>query len=242
MKINCDIGERGADHPVDRALMELIDIANLACGGHAGDSASVAAFRDLAKRFSVELSVHLSYPDRENFGRKTIPMALEDLLESLNDQFDMMDDVKMVKFHGALYNDCAKDPALAVPLAAWLKSRGVNRIITQFDSELAMACRKEGITVVGEAFAERRYSLDEKSGRLSLVSRDKDYASIHELEAALAHSLEIYKDQKVSGHIDNSDGHRIEKAPLLAETICIHSDSVIALELARSLKSAFGKE
>ena len=44
MKINCDIGERGIDNLTDLALMKLIDIANIACGGHAGDaSARLAA-------------------------------------------------------------------------------------------------------------------------------------------------------------------------------------------------------
>ncbi|MBE0665952.1 MAG: LamB/YcsF family protein, partial [Candidatus Aminicenantes bacterium] len=59
MRINCDIGERGHDHPVDRRLMEVIHIANLACGGHAGNSASVQAFRALAEENGVELAAHL---------------------------------------------------------------------------------------------------------------------------------------------------------------------------------------
>ena len=60
MKINCDIGERGADHPVDRQLMELIDIANIACGGHAGDDASIPFFCELAKKRKLIITAHLS--------------------------------------------------------------------------------------------------------------------------------------------------------------------------------------
>jgi len=238
MKINCDIGERGYDHPVDRALMERIDIANIACGGHAGDETSVKAFRELARRYGVEISAHLSYPDRENFGRTTIVMKEEDLLVSLDQQYALMSDVKMVKFHGALYNDCARDPGLAALLAGWLKKQGITGIITQFDSELALACGSMGITVVAEAFAERRYALDPRTGTVGLVSRTKDYASIHNLEDAVAHSTEIYKNQKVSACLETEKGLVYEDVPLRAETICIHSDSEIALDLAGALKEA----
>lgn len=236
MKINCDIGERGHDHPVDRSLMELIDIANIACGGHAGDIKSVNAFRELAEKYHVDVSAHLSYPDRENFGRTTIDMSLADLLASLDEQYSLISDVKMVKFHGALYNDCAASSDLAAPLADWLKEKGVARVITQFDSELAKACEARGLKVVAEAFAERRYALDEETGKLSLVKRSLDYASIHELDDAVAHSLEIQKKQQVTGHIDDGKGVRTKKAPLVADTICIHSDSPIAMELAGALK------
>jgi len=238
MKINCDIGERGHDHPVDRALMEHIDIANIACGGHAGDARSVEAFRELAVQYGVDVSAHLSYPDRENFGRSTIVLKDEELLNSLNEQYSLMEDVKMVKFHGALYNDCAADPEQAELLAGWLKSKGISRIITQFDSELADACSRRGITVVAEAFAERRYALNPATGRVGLVSRTKDYASIHSLEDAVGHSREISRNQKVSACRDTASGLVWEEAVLKAETICIHSDSEIALDLARALKEA----
>ena len=75
MKVNCDIGERGADHPVDRQLMELIDIANIACGGHAGDETSIHAFCQLAEQHGVTVTAHLSYPDRENFGRRSLDIS-----------------------------------------------------------------------------------------------------------------------------------------------------------------------
>ncbi len=42
ISINCDIGERGPDHPVDIELMSYIQIINLACGSHAGDYAVIS--------------------------------------------------------------------------------------------------------------------------------------------------------------------------------------------------------
>jgi len=83
MRINCDIGERGPGHATDRKLMEVIHIASLACGGHAGDSGSVKAFSALAEENGVELAAHLSYPDRENFGRRPMRLPASALLAAL---------------------------------------------------------------------------------------------------------------------------------------------------------------
>ena len=62
MLINCDIGERGIGHNIDDTLMSMIDIANIACGGHAGDVKSVEYYRKLAKQNGVKVTAHLSYP------------------------------------------------------------------------------------------------------------------------------------------------------------------------------------
>ncbi|QEN06567.1 LamB/YcsF family protein [Oceanispirochaeta crateris] len=242
MKINCDIGERGSDHPVDTALMQHIDIANIACGGHAGDNASIRAFRTLADRFDVDVTAHLSYPDKQNFGRLTMNIQQEELLHSLDHQYALMADVKTVKFHGALYNDAASDASLAKLLANWLQKNSINSIVTQFDSELALACENLGISVMAEAFAERRYALNPQNGKLSLVNRSKDYASIHELDEAVQHSLKIMNDQKVTAFYETDGQVKQKEAVLMAQTICIHSDSEISLTLATALQRAFGRE
>jgi 5-oxoprolinase (ATP-hydrolysing) subunit A len=240
ININCDIGERGADHPVDLQLMTLIQIANVACGGHAGDRESVTAFRKLADQNGVKVAAHLSYPDRENFGRQSIDISPENLQAALDDQYQMMPDVKTVKFHGALYNDACVDDQLALNLTEWLLGNGITEVITPFDSLLADSCRKNHILVLAEAFAERRYAWSEETGRLSLVSRKYDFASIHDCDEAVQHAVDIVKNRQVNATIENDAGEIKRKiVPIQAETICIHSDSVIALELAQKLAAAF---
>ncbi|MDC7235435.1 MAG: LamB/YcsF family protein [Spirochaetales bacterium] len=243
MKINCDIGERGADHPVDRALMEKIQIANIACGGHAGTAASVKAFRELAVLHHVEVAAHLSYPDPDNFGRFSMDIAFEDLLRSLDDQYALMPDVKMIKFHGALYNDCNADRALAEALGQWLAAQDMEKVITPFDSELAAVCREKGMTIVPEAFAERRYTLVKGTEQLALVSRTKEYASIHSVDEAMIHVRRILKEALVDvfTEVENGEPQKQER-PIEAQTICIHSDSDIALELAEALGAFLERE
>lgn len=240
ININCDIGERGADHPIDIQLMTLIQIANIACGGHAGDRESVIAFRNLAVENGVEVAAHLSYPDRENFGRTSMDISPETLKATLDDQYQMMPDVKMIKFHGALYNDACADNKRALVLIEWLLGKEITHVITPFDSLLADSCRETHISVVAEAFAERRYTWSEETGRLSLVNRKHDYASIQDCDEAVRHAVDIVKNHQVNAFIENNTGNAGRKlVPIQAETICIHSDSIIALELAQKLAAAF---
>ena len=233
--INCDIGERGPHHPVDIELMNYIDIANIACGGHAGDRESVSVFKGIADSLGVKVSAHLSYPDRENFGRLSVNMKIPDLLDSLVEQYSMLR-AGTVKFHGALYNDSVTDTDLASALSLWLKKMDVAEIIAPADSEIALLCADKGIDVIEEAFAERRYDYNSETGRLTLVSRKESHASIESLEEALAHSRNIIEKGIVAACADGMGMGKIIEVPLKARTLCIHSDSEIATALAKGLR------
>jgi UPF0271 protein len=234
--VNCDLGERGPDHPVDIELMQHVQIANIACGGHAGDAQSVALFRERAAANGVTVTAHLSYPDRENFGRTSLRLDADDLLASLDAQLSLMRGIKMVKFHGALYNDSAADPDLAAVLGQWAIENHIETIIAPSDSEMAASCHNLGIHLMAEAFAERRYTIDGTTGRLKLTSRQKAYACIHDCALAAAQAKSIAKDHQVEAVIEDENGQLHHKVCTIeAETICIHSDSPIALELAQTL-------
>jgi UPF0271 protein len=231
--INCDIGEQGPLHEGDRKLMDFIHIANLACDGHAGDRESVAAFAALAKERGVRLSAHLSYPDKPNFGRATMQLPEAELLASLKAQLALLPGVALVKFHGALYNDACRDAALAALLAAWVKRSGVTGLLAPADSELAAAAYKLDVNVLREAFIDRRYAWDE-AGHLRLADR-KAGGVITDLAEALAQAEDIIHRGRVnvSGSPAAPDWREIK-----ADTVCIHSDSPIAPELAGALRAA----
>jgi len=240
IKINCDMGERGSENPTDIELMKYIHIANIACGGHAGDKQSVQVFRDLAKKNQVEVAGHLSYPDRENFGRVSISISMDRLKSSLDEQYSLIPDVKMIKFHGALYNDSWVNPELAETLLSWLMENEIKKVIVPFDSALAKLCASTSIKVIAEAFAERRYTFNEKTGQLSLVNRKYEYASIHDCEEAVEHAVSMVENQQVNAYLeDDSNGTHQQKIPICVETICIHSDAVISLDLAKRLSKQF---
>ena len=236
MIINCDIGERGAEHPIDLELMNHIGMANIACGGHAGDAESIAAFSTIAQEKGLRIAAHLGYPDRANFGRVSMDITVKELLTALDRQLASSVEQSRVKLHGALYNDCNVNGLLAREIAVWLHSSHIREVVTPFDSELAGACQERGLAVCAEAFAERRYSWLAERGQLVLVSRNKHYASIHDLGEALEHSRKIIIEQRIDAVIEHEDGTLITSPqPMSAKTLCIHSDSEIALPLATGL-------
>lgn len=229
MITNADIGERGIDHPVDTQLMRWLDVANLACGGHAGSAASVEAFRELADEHDVGVSAHLSYPDPDHFGRRSMELPREDLLASLDQQHALMKDVGTVKFHGALYHDSERVPGLAQVLAEWCCHAKVHTLLAPWSSQMAEAARLVDIQILGEAFADRRYQWEAETGNLSLVPRTEDAACIDTVEEALQQCRGIALHAVVRS-VNDATPH-----PVTAQTLCIHSDSPIALTLAESL-------
>ena len=241
--LNIDIGERGPDHPVDRALMRYVDIVNIACGGHAGDADSVSTFRALAEKNGTMVTAHLSYPDKANFGRTTVNMPFGQLVDSLNAQLALLRGARAVKFHGALYNDCCANGVLAGKLVEWLVDAGISLVITLKDSELDRQCQRAGIRVLAEAFAERRYSYSGSTRRLSLVSRKQPNACIADCKEALENVRTIVECGKAQAFVqDGSHQPAVEMVDVEVDTICIHSDSTIALELAKGVAELLGKE
>lgn len=238
MLINCDTGERGISNETDLAIMPFIDVANIACGGHAGDASSVRFFLELAQRRGVIVSAHLSYPDRVNFGRASMQIGSAELRHALDIQFKLMMDTRWLKFHGALYNDSCHDEPLAATLADWAEQHGITHVVTQGDSALAVEARARKLVVVSEVYAERRYTLNDQ-GRLCLVPRNKPYASIAGVEEALEQARQLIQKQSVQAVVgEHPDGSPIlETRPLPGQTICVHSDSAIALQLVIKLSA-----
>jgi UPF0271 protein len=228
MLINCDIGERGVAHEIDDQLMAGIDIANIACGGHAGDGQSIDYYYSLAKKQAVKASVHLSYPDRENFGRSVIDIDDNLLLQSLDQQYARLSEVKTLKLHGALYNEANINKELALLLVNWAKRAGIREILCPQDSEVAHYCSIAGdgkIRVIHEVFLDRNYVYE--NNRLALKSRKEPDALINNIDEA----IEQFKNfQRYALVIDKKEYN------IKADTGCIHSDSENALSLLRAIK------
>ena len=220
MLINCDIGERGVAHVVDDKLMSMIDIANIACGGHAGNSKSINHYVNLAKLNHVKITAHLSYPDRENFGRKVLDISKSELLKSLDEQYALIAEVKTVKFHGALYNQANINEDLARVLLQWLEENEINEILTPSNSLLNTL--DSTIQVLHEAFLDRSYII--KDDKLQLSPRSLPNAVITDPKLALKQFQEIK-----SGRLLDQE--------LKVDTLCLHSDNTHALEILKAIKS-----
>lgn len=227
--LNCDLGE---GYPHDADLMKYISSANIACGGHYGDRDSMKRTIDLAIDNGVAIGAHPSYPDRENFGRRSTSIGFSQLSDSITSQIDSLrriarecgSDIIHIKPHGALYNDSANDGELAAMLA---------ECIANYDSSLALfglansvslqEGERFGLRVCGEAFADRTYDADGK-----LTPRSEPNAFVDNSEIALGNILQLIEHNILTATTGESLICR-------AETICIHGDGPNAVEFASRL-------
>jgi UPF0271 protein len=221
--LSADLGEGS---PGEEEIWPLITSANVACGGHIGDEHSMREAARLAREHGVRLGAHPSYPDRENFGRKSLSMSPDDLRASLIAQISALAafaPVHHVKPHGALYNDAHKDRALAAVIVSALDASIA--IVASDHSQMAAAAREAGVRVIREAFADRRYEPDG-----SLTSRSIPGSTLSVEEAASQAELLVSASAVIA-----RDGTRIAIA---FDTLCIHADMPNAVERLRAIRRA----
>ncbi len=224
--LSADLGE-GA--PGEDEIWPLIDSANVACGGHTGDLASMTHAAARARELGVRLGAHPSYPDRANFGRKSMTMPAAALRDSLIAQLDALRalaPVHHVKPHGALYNDAHRDRRLAEVIVEAV-GKGV-AIVCADSSQMAAVARERGVPVIAEAFADRRYRADG-----SLTPRSEPGSLLTVEEAAAQAALLAREGVAIAG-----DGSRVA---IRFDTLCIHADMEHAVERLRAVRQALGR-
>lgn len=228
--LNSDLGE---GESFDEELLGIVSSCNIACGGHAGDEASMASTVRVAIRNGVSVGAHPGYPDREGFGRVSGFLAGDELYESLTEQVTTLADVAAqlgaklmhVKPHGALYNDAVRDPALADIVArVAAEAPGSPAFMGMADTELERAAERHGLTFIAEAFVDRAYEPDG-----TLVSRSEPGAVHGELSVATTQAVGL----ATSGQVTARNGELID---VRADTLCIHGDTPGAPEAARAVR------
>ncbi|WP_350286196.1 5-oxoprolinase subunit PxpA [uncultured Croceitalea sp.] len=233
--INCDLGEGMGN---EKDLMPYISSCNIACGGHAGDEATIAQVMQLAKEYQVKVGAHPSYPDKENFGRIAMDITSEALKESIREQLVLFvkvaerTNVKInhIKPHGALYNAIAKEQVLAEVFLEAIRDYVKKSILyVPFGSIIANLAINQGFQVQYEAFADRNYNRD-----LSLVSRKKDIAVITDPQEVVAHLLSMVKE----GQVNTISGNSVT---IKADTFCVHGDTPTALKILAYLSKELPK-
>jgi UPF0271 protein len=223
--LSADLGEGSPD---EDQIWPLITSANIACGGHTGDAHSMREAARLARQYDVRFGAHPSYPDRPNFGRKSLDLAPDLLRAALIAQLSALHAIHPlhhVKPHGALYNDAHKNRTLAdIIIEAMQSIDGAMSIVAPDHSQMAIAARAAGMDVIREAFADRRYEADG-----SLTPRSLAGATLTIEEAAAQAALLI-----AEGVVIARDG---TKVAIAFDTICIHADMEHAVARLRAVRS-----
>jgi 5-oxoprolinase (ATP-hydrolysing) subunit A len=219
--LNIDLGELPDEAD---EFYELATVVNIACGGHAGDEASMRRSVALAKSHGARIAAHPSYPDREQFGRARMPMPLSLLYETIIDQTDALVHVVRqegatlwgAKPHGALYHAAAEDARIAgafldALVAAWPDGLTV---VGPTEGHLAGESQARRLAYAREGFADRRY---DEEGRL--VGRGEPGALLEDPDLSAEQALELAR----TGNVD---------------TICVHGDTPNSLAIARAVAKA----
>ncbi|EIP99908.1 putative lactam utilization protein B-like protein [Opitutaceae bacterium TAV1] len=246
--LNADLGEGS---PADEALLERVTSASIACGGHAGDAATMLRTVRAAKACGVRVGAHPGYEDREHFGRRARHLPPGEVRALVARQVGALaaicdsEGVSLahVKPHGALYNQAAADAGIAAEVIAGVMDSplpgdgrepvGRKRPVLIFappSSALARLAEEHGLPVCAEVFADRRYRADG-----SLASRDQPGALIESPADMCAQVLGILRERRVR----TLEGSWLA---LHGDTVCLHGDGPHALAFARTLRRALQKE
>lgn len=241
MDLNCDVGElpEALADGTQEAILREVTSANIACGGHAGDPHMMRATVEQALRCGTAIGAHPGYGDRANFGRVELKLSSKEIAASVYKQILTLAEIAErcgarighVKPHGALYNQAARDRAIARAIA-----EGVARwrrdvvLVGLAGSVMLEEFRAAGFAVAAEGFADRKYEADG-----SLRARKFRDALLHDPVEAAAQALRIATVEDVVA----ANGAVI---PLKVETLCIHGDTPgapqIAAAVRRSLEDA----
>lgn len=234
--LNADLGE-GAGH--DDELLALVTSANIACGFHAGDAETIRRSIEAARDRQVAVGAHPSLFDRENFGRKELPVKPDEVFEAVVYQVGIFQAIaeatgvrpNHVKPHGALYNMAVRDQELADAIGRAIAQVDTKLILfAPQNSALARAGKTNGLQIAHEVFADRNYL---SNG--SLVPRTRPDALLHDPEGAASRVVRMLGEGKVRS-VDGVD------VDVRAETVCLHGDTPGAVEFARALCSRLESE
>ena len=237
MDLNSDLGEGYGRWTLgdDAALLEIVTSANVACGFHAGDPATIDRTVRAAVERGVAVGAQVSYPDLVGFGRREIDVPPGDLTADVLYQLGALEAfarsagsrVRYVKAHGALYNRIVRDPVQAAAVAEAIRRYDpALPLLTLPGSAAAAAAAEAGIEAVGEGFADRAYTGD---GRL--VSRREPGAVLEDPGRVAARAARMATE----GRVGTVDGGEVA---VEVRSLCVHGDTPGAVELARAVRAA----
>ena len=231
--LNCDLGE-GGEH--DAAIMPLVSSVNIACGEHAGNLKLIQETVSSARHHATAIGGHPGHSDPEHFGRRPLPISPEAAADLVMNQVARIaavagDDLHHVKLHGALYHQVGSEKDLALAVSRCLKTDWPQLFLyAAAGSHLAAVAQAEGLTVILEAFADRRYA---ESGKL-VPRRQSDSVIVDTHDAAAqAHDIVIKNAIRTTSNT---------YIPIDAHTLCIHGDHATPIAILHAVRSMLAIE
>lgn len=237
--LNCDIGEGVSFGSIDsdETIMPWIDMANIACGFHAGNSFTMAHTVKLAKQHNTQIGAHPSYPDVEGFGRRSMQLSTEDIISLMQAQLGALNAIcqaqgvqlNYVKPHGAFYNDIMRDElvfkAVLQSIAEFDQCLPLMILATTDNHQKQSLAAEYHIDLLFEAFADRAY---DDNGLLA--SRALPNAVFGDEQQILEQALLL----ATQGKVISQNGQPLQ---LDADTICLHGDNPASVRVVQPLRT-----
>lgn len=233
--LNADLGESFGRWTLgdDDAMLDVVTSANVACGFHAGDPATLLRTVRAAAERTVVVGAQVSYPDLVGFGRRYIDIAPADLTAAVLYQIGALDGlcraagtrVRYVKPHGALYHSVVRHEGQAAAVVEAVARYDAALPVLGLPGSVLLRCAAEaGLVAVPEAFADRGYLADG-----TLVPRDRAGALVDDPVLAARRAIRIVHE----GTVISVAGEPVSVA---ARSLCVHGDSPGAVVMARALR------
>ncbi|MFW7415528.1 LamB/YcsF family protein [Demequina sp. SO4-18] len=239
--LNADLGEGFGRWALtdDDALLESVTSANVACGFHGGDPATMRRVCLRAAQRGVAIGAQVSYRDLAGFGRRAMDVPADELAAEVAYQVGALEvfaaaagpGVSYVKPHGALYNRVVHDAAQAAAVidGVLIACEAMGRDLTVLGlpgSRLLDVAGAAGLPTVTEAFADRSYT---PAG--TLVPRAEHRAVIKDPGDVVARAIAIAARVPIDAH----DGSSLT---VTARSLCVHGDTPGAAALAARVRAA----
>ncbi|MEW1551738.1 LamB/YcsF family protein [Streptomyces tsukubensis] len=233
--LNADLGEgfgrwRLTD---DEQLLSVVTSANVACGFHAGDAATMREVCRIAAERSVRIGAQVAYRDLAGFGRRAMEVPPDELAAEVAYQIGALEvfaraagsRVSYVKPHGALYNRVVGDEEQAAAVVEGVRLAGGGLpLLSLPGSALHSLAEKAGLPVVTEGFADRAYT-----ARGTLVPRGEEGAVLSDAAAVVERSVGMARFGVVAARC----GRTVAVRP---RSLCVHGDTPGAVALARRVR------
>ena len=233
--LNADLGEGYGTWTLgdDPAMLAVVTSANIACGFHAGDPATLLRTCREAVAANVRIGAQVGYHDLVGFGRRFVDVTAEDLTADVIYQIGALDGlaraaggrVSYVKPHGALYNTIVRHEAQAQAVVDAVTAYDASLPVLGLPgSEFLRRAETAGLRAVPEAFADRAYTPEG-----TLVSRREPGAVLHDVDEVARRVLQLVTERTVSA-VDGS------VVAVDAESVCLHGDTPAAVDMARAVQ------
>ncbi len=231
--INCDMGEAFGIYRFgdDEACMPFVTHANVACGFHASDPVVMWATVRAANKHAIKVGSHPGLPDREGFGRREMKLNRHEVTALVTYQtgalkaFLEAEGMAMshIKPHGALFGMAQRDEAIAEGIAE-AALRFNLPVIAYADCAMSDVFTRRGVPFTCEFYADLDY---DDNGR-QIITKEHEPVKPEAAAAKVRRAVDEGLTRSLSG----------KDVKVVADTICVHSDTPGAVDVARAVHAA----